>query len=330
MSAGAGMDAHDGSPTANAQHQRKRKRHRHKDNNPDWDEEAGVIEVDEDNRPGRLTLVAGLLLLAAIMGVVIFAMRIDETHSPEIAVDVPEFEETVPSDSTPVEEEDATPSSSRRTITQFVNEARTTATIFLNATTVDELLEIVARPELMGDRIRQHYPDGVIEAPGLANYSQFTQLETTEAYVIVQLHTANHLARQMAFLEGVDGLKVDWESWVGWAELPMEEFISQRPSGPHQFRVRLGAIDYYNFYFSDDRKWQSFRLVSPDREHSLFGYAERGTPVHIRVREALDAGIEKILVEVEFTDNEDPTGRQVMITNVLSNNWIHPDRISHP
>ena len=316
---------------ASAEHphvRRKRKRRRHREDVPDWEAHPQASNTGRQTSHGRLAMVAGLLFLASIMAVVIVAMRTAHPDDPQAAMDLPVPERSISPVPTPLPSEHATPP--RRTLNQFVNEARTVATTFLNATTVDELLEVVAQPDVLEERIRQHYPDGTVDPSGLADYSQFTQTETTDAYVIVQLHTADHIQRLMTFLEGPDGLKVDWESWVGFADFPMEDFIAQRPSGPHVFRVRLGAVDYYNFDFSDDRRWQSFRLTSPDGEHSLFGYAERGTPPHLRVREALDAQQSQVLLEVELPDGDDPTGRQVLITGVLSQNWIHPDRIANP
>ena len=324
----APLAADAGDPAAATHVRRKRKRRRHREGIADWESHSQSGDKHGENRLGRLTLVAGLLFLVAIMAVVILAMRISDTDAGRTASEEGPrtLQPTVPA-SLPGEEE---PPPTSRTLSQFVSEARTVATTFLHATTVDELLEVVARPDLVEARMRQYYPDGIVEPAGLANYNQFTQMETTEAYVIVQVHTANHLARLMSFLEGDDGLKVDWESWVGWADLPMEDFIKQRPSGRHVFRVRLGAVEYYNFGFSDDRQWQSFRLASPDGDHSLFGYAERATQPHLKVREALDSEKKQVIVEVEFPESDDPTGRQVVITDVLSQNWIHPDRITAP
>ncbi len=332
-----------GSPDSGKQQVRmKRKRRKHRDEAPDWENEAQARPRGKRTRrrdeksggitpAGKLAMASGLMLLATIMIVVIFLVRMDGgTDGAAATTELPATGQvlTVPEAAEPPEADE--PHTPRRTLNQFVTEARSVVTTFLYATTVEEILEVVARPGRVEEKIRRHHPDGMIDPPGLADYSQFTQMETTEAFVTVQLHTANHIARLMTFVEGRDGLKVDWESWVGWADPPMEDYIEQRPSGRHVFRIRLGSVDYYNFGFADDLVWQSFRLRSPDGEHSLFGYAERGTPTHIRVREALDSEIEKIMVEVEFPGSEDPSGRQVLVTDVISQNWTHPDMIARP
>lgn len=64
--------------------------------------------------------------------------------------------------------------------------------------------------------------------------------------------------KQMDFIDGADGLKVDWESWVGWSEMPWDDFLKIKATEPKLVRVMLKWVDYYNFDFSDEKKWRVY------------------------------------------------------------------------
>ena len=326
-----GNDVADGAqpmPTDDgARVRRSRRRRRHREESEDWESAENRDEKPEEARSGLLMLAGGMTFLVAIMLAVFFATRTNRADDTTVGLELPQIQSV--GDAAASQPADA-PRPPGRTLSQFVTEARAVATEFLNAATVDQLLAVVADPEVVESKIREAHPDGMVEARGLADYSQFAQIESTDEYVIVHVHTADHLLHRMAFHESPDGLKVDWESWVGWSDVPMRDFIAERPAGRHAFRVELGAVEYYNFDFADDRKWQSFRLRSPDGEHSLFGYAERSTAAHTKVREALDAEIKQLIVEVEFPEGGSSMAPQALITDVISRNWIHPDRIAAP
>ena len=54
--------------------------------------------------------------------------------------------------------------------------------------------------------------------------------------------------RRMAAFEATSfGPKLDWESYVGYSEIPWEKFVSDRPDVLHRFRVNALRGDYFNF-----------------------------------------------------------------------------------
>ncbi len=211
----------------------------------------------------------------------------------------------------------------------FLTDAQPVVHGFLEATTVEELLKFVDRPELVAERIKRYHPDGTIDAPGLADYSQFSHVRRNGPYGMVPLRTGDFQIRMMALREYPEEMRVDWESWVGWSEMSWEDFTGQRPSEPNVFRVYLSPVQYYNFEFADESQWQSYRLMSPDQEHSLYAYVKRGSEDQRIIDSLLNAPITQLTLELRFP--EDGAVRdQLEIVRVVAEDWIDPERLEEP
>jgi len=314
---------------------RKRKRKRRSGESHAWEENERRIRKG-DRRHGVLTLVTGLVLLMAILGMVIFTTMENPGDSHNADADAREgFPissnglDLPPLTTNPELASDSDPISDQRDNAQFLSDAHPVAKAFLGATTVEELLEIVDRPDVVAERIKRDHPDGTIEPLGLGDYSRFSQVRHIGPYGIVPLRTGDFHVRIMTFRVYPEELKVDWESWVGWSETTWDDFIAQRPTQASVFRANLEAVEYYNFNFSDDRKWQSYRLLSPDGEHSLYGYVERDSQAHIGLRSVLEQGFSQVMIELQYAENA-ATSDQVEITRLIAENWIDPERVNEP
>jgi len=314
---------------------RKRKRKPRSGESLNWDAKLRRIRKG-DRHDGIPALAIGIVALIAILTVVFFTRS--NTPLPDVANNsepqeepfiLPEDLESTPATPTPDPVSNPDPIANQRDNTQFLIDAHPVAKAFLEATTVDALLETVDHPDMVAVRIKRDHPDGTIDPAGLGDYSQFSQVTYVGPYRILPLRTGDFKIRLMAFREYPNELKVDWESWVGWSETTWDDFIEQRPDAPHVFRANLAAVDYYNFDFSDDRKWQSYRLLSPDGEHSLYGYVERDSQAHIGLRAVLEQGLSQVMVELQYAENA-ASSDQVEITRLIMENWLDPERVAEP
>jgi hypothetical protein len=133
--------------------------------------------------------------------------------------------------------------------------------------------------------------------------------------------TRDQETKSLAFVDTPEGLKIDWESWVGWSEVSWEEFRSTKPVAGHVFRVVLSPVDYYNFDFTDDRKWQSYRLESPDKEHAVYGYVEKGSLLDGQVH--LDGDKKNVLMMLSLKFPPDArSDSQVEIERFVCEGWV--------
>ena len=70
---------------------------------------------------------------------------------------------------------------------------------------------------------------------------------------------------------------IDWESLTGYGEISFQEFRSKRPAKPVLMRAYVRLFEYYNFEFSDSKKYLCIKLMSENGDNSVYAYCERGT-----------------------------------------------------
>jgi hypothetical protein len=200
-------------------------------------------------------------------------------------------------------------------------EAELLARKFLEATAVEDLLPLVRNPEVAEARMRGFYPGGKIEAPGMQPLGSGAGLVVRGKLVSLAVRTRDFEEKSLAFIDTPQGLKIDWESWAGWSEISWKEFMATKPTSSHVFRVILAPVDYYNFEFTDDQKWQSYRLESPDHEHALYGYAEKGTVLNGNMLTAKDAKRINLMLSLKFPADA-TSNNQVLIDRFVAEGWV--------
>jgi len=212
-----------------------------------------------------------------------------------------------------------------RSVPSILAEAEPLARKFLEATTVEELLPLLRNPDRVKPRLMRAYPQGRLEAPGLAQFNVGGDLAVSESIAVVKLLTNNFASRQLTFVQTPEGLKIDWECWAGWSDMTWPEFLAALPVAATTFRVIVRRVDYYNFGFSDDKKWQSYRLESPDGEHLIFGYVQRDSIVERQIRLGPDVDHAPMILKISFPAGVAASNNQVVVNDVIANGWIEPD-----
>lgn len=117
----------------------------------------------------------------------------------------------------------------------------------------------------------------------------------------------------------------DWETAVAYSEMSLEQIKAERPTDPQMVRIYVQADEYFNYEFSDDRKWRCFRITDRDSDTVLFGYAEINSPVEqelstmLKLEQRVPA-----IVKLAFTpDSKAPDC--VLITEFIQRDWFVPD-----
>lgn len=292
-------------------HKRKRRGSRGERTAEDkWDRRnAGA----KRNEGGQMvwTLAAGGVLLALAMFSVFKALR--GGSSPPV-VQTTKLETPPPAV--------VTPASDQLSDEAFLAAAEPLARAFLTANTIDQILPLVRNPEDTRLKILSLHPDGKFDASGITQFNLTYDVVRQGSAFSVVITTANQHEQDMTFIDTADGLKIDWESWVRWSELPWQEFVSNKPEQDTMFRVLLSEVDYYNFGFTDELKWRSYLLVSADGEQSLYGYVERQSPLDNRLRLPPDITQAPYTLKLKFPSNEIDSRNQVLITEWLADGWV--------
>ena len=213
------------------------------------------------------------------------------------------------------------PAGGQRSDAVFLTEAEVLAKRFLEATRVEDLLPLVRNPQKAEARIRSSYPDGKIAAPGMDAFNTLAEISRTGPGISLKIRTRDFEEKTLVFFELPEGLKIDWESWAGWSEMPWKTFLAAKPREGKVFRLLLSPIDYYNFGFSDDQKWQSYRLESPDGEHAVYGYVERDSALNSQLRPPPDSKQVPLMLSLRFPENS-TSKDQVVIDQIVSEGWV--------
>jgi hypothetical protein len=193
---------------------------------------------------------------------------------------------------------------------------------FLSATTAAEILQQVKDPENTAAKLRSWLEDRDYRAPGFREMLGDSVATTAGGDLMtVTVRTDDFELRQVVLLETAGGFKVDWESWVGWSEIPWDEFMEERPEEGKWFRVELSQIEYYNFGFTDEDQWVSYRLDSPDGNLSIYGYVPRGSELDGKIRPFEENTKSKLLLKLKYPA-DGRADNQVLIEAVSGHEWV--------
>jgi hypothetical protein len=193
---------------------------------------------------------------------------------------------------------------------------------FLEAPTREESLALVLDSAAAARKWEAWLPGETYVAPGFQGIiGDPVTTGTGEGAVSVALaRTGDYKLREITLVKRDGCLKVDWDSWVGWSEMTWEEFRTKKPVEPVLFRVQLSIVEYFNFAFSNDREWSSYRLDSQDGMDSFYGYVPRTGELDQRLRPA-DAGTKtKWVLKLKFPPHA-TRDNQVLIDSVVAEGW---------
>ncbi|MCX6868368.1 MAG: hypothetical protein NTV46_19615 [Verrucomicrobia bacterium] len=261
-------------------------------------------------------LIVGTLLLILIVAGVLLAMFGGKAPAPPVAAAALGKPAVLS-----IQPETPLPTDTRRTDAAFLAEAEPLTSKFLEACRIEDLLPLVRNPSVAEARMRRHYPAGKIAAPGMEAFNTASEIFRAGTISILKIRTRSHDELALAYVETPQGIKIDWESWVGWSDMSWEQFITLKPTTGQVFRLVLCPTDYYNFAFANDNKWQAYRLTSPDGGHLLYGYAERGSVMNSKLRPSLENQQIPMMLALKFPDNA-TSDNQVLIEKIAAEGWV--------
>ena len=115
---------------------------------------------------------------------------------------------------------------------------------------------------------------------------------------------------------------IDWESFVGYSEMSLSEFINNKPKEPRMFRLHARPDDYFNFQFNE-KEYRCLYLRNPTDTKSVYGYIKKGEEVDEKLSRIAESGksINFIIVNLQYPD--EPGGKtQVIINDIIASGWL--------
>ena len=292
----------------------------------DWESEDGGGRSSDPETPGSLRpiLFGGLAVLILMVGVVISIVINQELISKDRTTGEAVGREGREVFRLPVREG---PVGSALDIQNTDLKAELAEIVeivekFLGAGTVEEVLAATRRDPVLEQKIRDYYRTRRLTPVVPKAIAPEGRMLKSQGLWAVDVLLPDHSIKPIAAERMNDRYVIDWESWVGYSEVSWEEVGKVRPTKPVLFRVLCAPINYYNFGFTDDRKWRSYRLQSPDRKHTLYGYVERRS-IQESMLTRYDAKPDQSLayiLRIRFADESGPD--QVIIEEVVESGWV--------
>ena len=161
--------------------------------------------------------------------------------------------------------------------------------------------------------MEEYYGSQGLSDPDLAGLVSASNLKIGNRTVLALSYSSSERLNKIVhanFWRGADGLRLDWESLVGFSGRGMGSFRASHCTRPTVFRVLAVTDDYFNFEFTDAKKYLSLRLYNPTGEDYLHGYCLR------------DSADGRKLVEI-LGNSFDPTSA------LASRNGLRPQTTGH-
>lgn len=131
---------------------------------------------------------------------------------------------------------------------------------------------------------------------------------------------------EVAMLRGPQGkFLIDWESLTGYGEMSFQDFRSKRPSKPVALRAYVRLFEYYNFEFSDSKKYLCMKLTSESGENSIYAFCERSSELgHWLETDLASTGpssFKGYLLHVSFPTNAQ-SNQCVNLNKIVTARWL--------
>ena len=223
-----------------------------------------------------------------------------------------------------------------------VEDARRVLKRFVEADSVEKMASEVRHPEVTRSRMERYYAANRPKPRRIKSESQTwseIRIENTEFIRgVMELDDFHVRPVSLEIVPGSDP-KLDWESYVNWAEMPWKDFLRTPPEQPMDYRVTV-TLDprdqYYNYSFKGrELDLLCFKLEDPEKYGFCWAYcdkdSEAATQLLFNLKRSRQQGIVnsegKIAISCILRLRFPPEGmktNQVMIEKFLHDNWVQP------
>ena len=200
---------------------------------------------------------------------------------------------------------------------------------FFSAKTHKERLKSIRNAERVGPLMKKWYEKNPMEVkPDRNGVISPTVLrskvieETGREFVILLLDFGQSGSKIVAIEATEDGLKLDWETAVGYQPMPIEEFKKKRPTKALPFRVKMKSVAYKNELGSEKNRFLEVEMTYPGNlEFKLFAVIDRQEEWTAPLFESFDLGAApSVIAKLKYPEgSKDPLG--VEIESIVAYTW---------
>lgn len=191
---------------------------------------------------------------------------------------------------------------------------------FLEAPTMEEAANLCRRPTRTLQRMKAFHGDDYY-APGFRRVFIGGDMSRDGDWAILGVEDKQFRQQPIALVLDGAKWKIDWESWAGWSEVTLDELRKEKPTEPVLVRAIVQPTEYYNFGFSDDSRWSSYRLLDPDKMNTVYGYVPSLGELDLRLKPNPNEKELRFTLRVRFPDGAQ-SDNQLIIDEIVSKDWV--------
>lgn len=202
--------------------------------------------------------------------------------------------------------------------------ATTALTNFLEATDVKSRIQYCRESQRVQPLMESYYSK---HDSGPISYRKFSTVGDNETgplqgFYLLKISFADFSIRPVVMGLEKGKMVIDWESFVGYSEMSLNEFVDAKLKEPTMFRLHARPDDYFNFQFNE-KDHRCLYLRNPKDTESVYGYIKKGSTVDDKLSEIIESGksINFIIVNLQYPDG--PGGKnQVIINDIIASGWL--------
>lgn len=197
---------------------------------------------------------------------------------------------------------------------------------FMEAKTVEEMKQHVFLDDALDQKINAYHVGDPWQRPGFSSIFEDQSTFSADGSIYQTKAADRNFEECDLFLRIKDRTcKVDWESWVAWGEMTVDELRTRKPNKPVEVRVLVSNETYYNFDFPKEKEseWVSYKLTFPREEEILHAYVPRGSKLEDAMRLNVDEQRRYMILRIRFPEKA-ASDSQVLVDSVVQEGWVRP------
>ena len=293
---------------------------------PSWDREKSE---SSKGGPSKGVIFTALFFLSILLCVAAFLFLQEKERRLSAFKKEPTNSEGAQGSNQPQENSfydfsNATKNSSQEPILEVVtadlDTARLAAKTFLDSKTIEEFAPLIRDSERVMPLVREYYRQNPYQVIGARAVDAQGVAQVAKRFVSFNVVLRDYSSRAIALELTQTKALVDWESWVGYCEVPWETFIEDQVTEATEVRVQIQRASYFNFKFRDDREWACYRLSTSNDSSVVYGYARLTEPFLSKLPGPNDPEVTGIL-KVRYPDSV-VSSNQIIITDFVQTGWV--------
>lgn len=259
---------------------------------------------------GWLALIVVLLILLGVWGVTTLNNGAGHLKSREVAADT--WNERSALETVSAE--------------RWLERLETRADAYMRASSVEEKARYVRNRGRVLPLMKDYYQRHPLTAEKVSVIKNIRPTEVGKRpFFVVEVAVEGKEELALLLVEDCeDGeLRFDWESEVTYQPVEIATYIKNKPNKSMAFRAYAQLDSFYSFEFSDQSRYQSFKLTFREDDEFLFGYADRSSVEGRGLLALLEEKKEglPVLVQLRFSQHTKSV-RSVLIEKVLATSWV--------